>query len=78
MKFGILEGEYVYLADRNSRFYIPKGKYAQYYRNQALVARDASFKEKNRFMGSITAKIAVVSNAIGSAVRHPMSLIGRE
>lgn len=77
VKFGILDGEYVYLADRSSRFYIPTGKYAQYYRNQALIARDASFKAKGGFMGSVTSKIAVVGNAIGSAVRHPMSLMGR-
>lgn len=78
VQFGILDGEYVYLADRSSRFYIPTGTGAQYYRKQALVAREASFKQKNRFMGSVTAKITVVGNAIGAAVRRPMSLIGRD
>lgn len=41
-KWGMTTGEYVYLADRKSRFYIPEGKDHAHYRQQALAVREAS------------------------------------
>ena len=78
VQYGILDGEYVYLADRNSRFYIPGGKYAQFYRKQALVARDASLKDQEGFLArSVKSKIAWVGNAIGKAATWTVVLAGQ-
>lgn len=77
VQYGILDGEYVYLADRKSRFYIPKGTGAQYYRNQALVARDASLRNQEGFAArSVKSKIAWVGNAIGKAATWTVVLVG--
>ena len=78
VQFGILDGEYVYLADRNSRFYIPGGQYAQFYRKQALVAREASLRDKRHFTGSVASKIAWVGNAIGSVATYPVHMFGQK
>lgn len=77
VQYGILDGEYVYLADRKSRFYIPGGKGAQYYRNQALVARDASLRNQEGFAArSVKSKIAWIGNAIGKAATWTVVLVG--
>lgn len=79
MQFGILDGEYVYLADRSSRFFVPKGRDAQFYRQQALVARDASLKDQKGFIArTVESKIAWVSNAMSNAARYSKRLIGRD
>lgn len=78
VQFGRLDGEYVYLADRSSRFYVPVGKDAQFYRKQALVAREASLRDKGNFTGSVASKIAWVGNAISSAATYPIHMFGQK
>lgn len=77
VQFGILDGEYVYLADRSSRFYIPTGTGAQYYRKQALVAREQSLKDQKGFVArSIKSKIAWVGNSFARAATWTVVLVG--
>lgn len=77
VKFGIIDGEYVYLADRSSRFFVPAGKDAQYYRNQALIAREASLRDKSWFSRSVASKISTVGSAISSAASGSVSWFKR-
>ncbi|MBX7211087.1 MAG: hypothetical protein K1X78_22465 [Verrucomicrobiaceae bacterium] len=77
VKYGILDGEYVYLADRKSRFFIPTGKDAQRCRKQALVAREASLRDKNWFSRSVASKIAAVGASISSAASRSAHWVGQ-
>ena len=65
------------LADRSSRFFVPKGKDAQFYRKQALVARDASLKDQKGFIArSVESKIAMVGSALARAATWTVVLVG--
>ena len=45
IQYGYLEGEYVYLSDRQTRFFIPRGKDEPRFRKEALVVRESSLSE---------------------------------
>jgi hypothetical protein len=70
-------GDYVYLPDRKTRFFIPPGQVNLTYRDQALAAREASFTDTERFKRSVASKAAFVGNTVGSLAVMTLVAMGQ-
>ena len=63
-RWGVTTGEYVYLADRKTRFFMPAGKDNVKYRNEALAVREASLGAGEKLNRPTDATINWVSKTL--------------